>query len=156
MKWTWLAVALLVTSTATAAEPEPSVDAPSLSMAEARRWLAPLLSPGSPEVQADPNEAPWSGSSGHLLALLLLHTYRSTLARSDMDLCAFRPSCSHFAQQAIDRFGVVRGVLLGTDRLLRDGQAAAERGHRLADDGLHLLDPVTDYDDTPCTTCGDR
>ena len=33
--------------------------------------------------------------------------------------CRFEPSCSHYAEQAIVRHGVLRGVFLGLRRLLR-------------------------------------
>lgn len=125
-----------------------------LDLAAARALLEPAFAP-APTPHADDDFAPqaWQGGSGHLLALILLHTYRNTLSRSDMDLCAFRPSCSRFAQLAIDEFGTVRGILLGADRLLRDGPSALDYGYRPAGDGRHLLDPIADYQDTPCTTC---
>lgn len=34
-------------------------------------------------------------------------------------VCRFYPSCSQYMYEAIDRFGVVRGMRLGTKRLLR-------------------------------------
>ena len=34
-------------------------------------------------------------------------------------VCRYRPSCSHYMLGAIDRFGSVRGVWLGTLRILR-------------------------------------
>jgi putative membrane protein insertion efficiency factor len=33
--------------------------------------------------------------------------------------CRYEPTCSRFAYEAIERFGVARGVWLGTKRLLR-------------------------------------
>lgn len=122
------------------------------------RLARAILEPSFAAAPADHRDEafapqPWEGGSGHLLALMLLHTYRLTLARSDLDLCAFRPSCSRFAQLAIDEFGPLRGILLGTDRLLRDGPSALDYGYRPAEDGRQLLDPITDYQDSPCTTC---
>lgn len=136
------------------AGPIPFADPPPVDLHLARKILEPSFA-AAPADHRDDDFAPqaWQGGSGHLLALILLHTYRSTLARSDMDLCAFRPSCSRFAQLAIDEFGTIRGILLGTDRLLRDGPSALDYGYRPAGDGRHLLDPITDYQDSPCTTC---
>lgn len=150
---------LVVTRAALAAPavdtaPKDAADPPPLDLRLARAILEPSFA-AAPADHRDDDFAPqaWQGGSGHLLALILLHTYRSTLARSDMDLCAFRPSCSRFAQLAIDEFGTIRGILLGADRLLRDGPSALDYDYRPAGDGRHLLDPIADYQDSPCTTC---
>ena len=33
--------------------------------------------------------------------------------------CKYEPTCSHYAAQAIDRYGILRGLVLATWRLLR-------------------------------------
>jgi putative membrane protein insertion efficiency factor len=33
--------------------------------------------------------------------------------------CKFRPSCSEYTAQAIEKYGVLRGIALGTWRILR-------------------------------------
>lgn len=33
--------------------------------------------------------------------------------------CNFSPSCSHYTYQAIERFGVIKGISLGTKRIKR-------------------------------------
>lgn len=33
--------------------------------------------------------------------------------------CNFTPSCSHYTYQAIERFGVVKGVIIGVKRIKR-------------------------------------
>lgn len=97
----------------------------------------------------------WEGGSGHLLALVLLTVYRNTLSRSDLHLCAFEPSCSRFAQLAIDRAGTVRGILLAADRLLRDGPSAADGAYLPTGDGRRFRDPIDDYvaPEAPCRSC---
>lgn len=128
---------------------------PDFDLQFARQVLDPnFAEAASPADGDDFGAAPWDGGSGQLLALTLLHTYRNTLARTDLDLCAFRPSCSRFAQLAIDEFGLLHGILLGTDRLLRDGPSALDYGYAPANDGRHLLDPIGDYLDEPCSACG--
>jgi putative membrane protein insertion efficiency factor len=51
-----------------------------------------------------------------LLALRLYKTYLSFLFAGN---CRFDPTCSQYAYQAIERFGVLRGIWLGLKRLLR-------------------------------------
>lgn len=33
--------------------------------------------------------------------------------------CNFTPSCSHYTYQAIERFGVIKGVMIGVKRIKR-------------------------------------
>jgi putative membrane protein insertion efficiency factor len=51
-----------------------------------------------------------------LLALRFYKTYLSILFAGN---CRFHPSCSQYAYEAIERFGVARGILLGMKRLAR-------------------------------------
>ena len=53
------------------------------------------------------------------MALLALRFYKSYLSFLFAGSCRFEPTCSQYAYQAIERFGVVRGVWLGLKRLLR-------------------------------------
>jgi putative membrane protein insertion efficiency factor len=52
-------------------------------------------------------------------ALLALRFYKTYLSLLMAGSCRFEPTCSQFAYQAIERFGVVRGSWLGFKRLLR-------------------------------------
>lgn len=51
-----------------------------------------------------------------LLALLFYKTYLSMLFAGN---CRFDPTCSQYTYEAIERFGVARGVWLGIKRLGR-------------------------------------
>jgi hypothetical protein len=51
--------------------------------------------------------------------LLALRIYKSYLSILFAGSCRFEPTCSRYAYEAIERFGVLRGVWLGTKRLLR-------------------------------------
>lgn len=51
--------------------------------------------------------------------LLALRFYKAYLSILFAGSCRFEPTCSQFAYQAIERFGVVRGIWLGMKRLLR-------------------------------------
>ena len=52
-------------------------------------------------------------------ALLALRFYKAYLSILFAGSCRFEPTCSRFAYEAIERFGVVRGCWLGLKRLLR-------------------------------------
>ncbi|WP_097061581.1 membrane protein insertion efficiency factor YidD [Salinibacterium xinjiangense] len=48
-----------------------------------------------------------------------LKVYRAVISPLYGDVCRYYPSCSHYAMQAIQHHGVVRGVWLGSRRLTR-------------------------------------
>ncbi len=53
------------------------------------------------------------------MALFALRFYKAYLSILFAGNCRFEPTCSRYAYEAIERFGVARGVWLGTKRLLR-------------------------------------
>lgn len=53
------------------------------------------------------------------LCVLVLKVYRAVISPLYGDVCRYYPSCSHYALQAIQQHGVVRGVWLGTRRIAR-------------------------------------
>jgi putative membrane protein insertion efficiency factor len=53
-----------------------------------------------------------------VLAIILL--YQKTLSKAlPGNTCRFYPSCSHYTYQSIYKYGVLRGGLMGTWRILR-------------------------------------
>jgi uncharacterized protein len=52
-------------------------------------------------------------------ALFALRVYKTYLSVLFAGSCRFEPSCSQYTYEAIERFGVARGVWLGSKRLLR-------------------------------------
>jgi len=52
-------------------------------------------------------------------ALFALRFYKLYLSILFAGNCRFEPTCSQYAYEAIERYGVARGVWLGTKRLLR-------------------------------------
>lgn len=64
-------------------------------------------------------EAAHSTSFGVRMALLALRFYKAYLSILFAGNCRFHPSCSQYTYEAIERFGVARGVWLGARRLAR-------------------------------------
>jgi uncharacterized protein len=62
---------------------------------------------------------PGSRTPGVRVALFLLDCYKVFLSPWLAGHCRYQPTCSRYAYEAIERFGVARGVWLGTKRLLR-------------------------------------
>ena len=53
------------------------------------------------------------------LAIWLLRVYKWALSPWLLPACRYVPTCSEYAEEAIDRFGVLRGVWMAALRLLR-------------------------------------
>ena len=57
-------------------------------------------------------------------ALAAIHVYQSSLARVYARMgaqCRFTPTCSHYSEACIRRFGAVRGGWLAAKRIIRCG-----------------------------------
>jgi putative membrane protein insertion efficiency factor len=67
------------------------------------------------------DETPNSGRSGVLTRVVLapLRFYRTGISPLRPPACRYVPSCSAYAVEAIERFGVLRGGWLALRRLLR-------------------------------------
>lgn len=53
------------------------------------------------------------------ICVLILRVYRAVISPLYGDVCRYYPSCSRYALEAIQQHGVIRGVWLGSRRLLR-------------------------------------
>lgn len=53
------------------------------------------------------------------LAVWMIRGYKRLLSPMLPQSCRFSPSCSQYAIDAIERYGIFKGVALGTYRLLR-------------------------------------
>ncbi|MDA1128561.1 MAG: membrane protein insertion efficiency factor YidD [Chloroflexi bacterium] len=51
--------------------------------------------------------------------LSVIWVYQRTLSPLLPTSCRYYPSCSHYSQEAIEKYGVVKGVWLGIKRLGR-------------------------------------
>jgi uncharacterized protein len=60
----------------------------------------------------------WAGKLSRNLFVGFIRVYQKT-SRFRPPMCRFQPSCSEYTAQAIARYGVLKGVALGTWRILR-------------------------------------
>jgi putative membrane protein insertion efficiency factor len=79
----------------------------------------PKLAPAQTQLRSLPMKA----------ALFALRFYKAYLSILFAGNCRFEPTCSRYAYQAIERFGVARGIWLGTKRLLRCQPLSRKFGH---------------------------
>lgn len=54
-------------------------------------------------------------------ALMLIRFYKKFLSPENfgMNTCRFEPSCSEYTYQAIEKYGVIKGSIMGGYRILR-------------------------------------
>ena len=60
-------------------------------------------------------------------AVTLIRVYQRTISEVTPHACRFQPTCSEYTAEAIDRYGLVRGMGLGLRRLLRCHPFSASR-----------------------------
>jgi hypothetical protein len=53
------------------------------------------------------------------MALGLIKLYQNTVSRVLPDVCRFQPTCSHYALEAIKKYGLARGSWLAAKRITR-------------------------------------
>jgi len=51
--------------------------------------------------------------------LSVIWVYQRTFSRLLPSSCRYYPSCSHYSQEAIEKYGAVKGIWLGIKRLGR-------------------------------------
>lgn len=68
-------------------------------------------------MQPGPESHPLSAVQRAVLGML--RAYRAVLSPMLGQRCRFHPSCSHYTGEAVVRFGVLRGGVLGAFRLAR-------------------------------------
>ena len=70
-------------------------------------------------------------------ALLALRFYKTYLSLLFAGNCRFHPTCSQYTYEAIERFGVTRGVWLGIKRLARCHPFSRRFGYDPIPDEVH-------------------
>jgi putative membrane protein insertion efficiency factor len=71
------------------------------------------------------------------IALLGLRFYKAYLSLLFAGNCRFEPTCSQYTYEAIERFGVPRGVWLGMKRLARCHPFSRRFGYDPIPDEVH-------------------
>lgn len=87
---------------------------------------------------------PWEASELKLAATGLIRLYQKFISSQDSPACNFQPTCSRFGMACIQEYGVVRGILLTADRLLRCNGSQSQHYHKDSVTGKYI-DPVSDY-----------
>lgn len=54
-----------------------------------------------------------------LVAKALIYFYKLFISPMLPSSCIYKPSCSTYTLQAIERFGVIKGTILGAKRIIR-------------------------------------
>ena len=79
--------------------------------------------------QAPRLQMPGTRSIGISAALAALSFYKAIVSPWFAGTCRFQPTCSRYAYEAIESFGVLRGGWLGLRRLLRCHPFSGKFGH---------------------------
>jgi uncharacterized protein len=80
-----------------------------------------------------------------MFCVSMINLYQRGLsAQEGVSTCQFRPSCSHFSATAIKKYGVIEGVLMTGDRLLRCNPWAKNK-YPLWKDNYHFEDPLDEH-----------
>ena len=103
-----------------------------------RRELGSRTPQNAPAADGGPYQ------SGHSLAvrsaLFALNCYKAYLSVLFAGTCRYEPTCSRYAYEAIERFGVLRGVWLGTKRLLRCHPLSGKFGYDPVPENFALIE----------------
>lgn len=81
-----------------------------------------------------------------LAAAGLIRLYQKFISSQDGPACNFVPSCSRFGMGCIQEYGMLRGLLLTSDRLLRCNGTGSTHHYKDETTGKYI-DPVSDYAD---------
>lgn len=106
--------------------------------------LTELAENRTPQPKEAPRLNPLETSELKLAATGLIRLYQKFISSQDKPACNFHPTCSRFGMACIQEYGVLRGILLTADRLLRCNGSQAAHYHKDAVTGKYV-DLVSDY-----------
>ena len=81
-------------------------------------WSPLAILPGAAATAAADTARP-SYSGITFAAHLWYQAYRMSLSKVRGSVCAFSPSCSRYSEEAINRYGMLKGIAMTADRLER-------------------------------------
>lgn len=87
---------------------------------------------------------PQEASELKLAATGLIHLYQKFISNQDGPSCNFTPTCSRFGMACIQKYGMLRGIFLTADRLLRCNGLQSTHYRKDPRTGKYI-DPISDY-----------
>ena len=72
----------------------------------------------------------------HILSVAMW-TYQKLISPQLASECSFNPSCSAYSKQLIDDFGIIKGIIFTTDRIMRCNRVALMGIQRSSDGKIH-------------------
>lgn len=78
------------------------------------------------------------------VATALIRLYQRFISSQDGPTCGFTPSCSRFGMAAVQKYGMLRGILLTADRLLRCNGSQSQH-YPIAPNSEKYVDPISSY-----------
>ncbi len=72
---------------------------------------------------------------------LLLRFWQKVISPIDGPRCAFRPTCSEYARLAVRKYGIIKGTIMGSERLQRCNMCHNYEAYYYVS-GNYYLDPV--------------
>lgn len=79
-----------------------------------------------------------------LAATGLIRLYQKFISSQDGPSCQFSPTCSRFGMACIQEYGMIRGILLAADRILRCN-GIKSHFYEIDLKMNKYIDPITDY-----------
>lgn len=53
------------------------------------------------------------------IGIILINFYQKNISPSFGKRCIYYPTCSEYTKQAVDKYGIIKGSILGIKRILR-------------------------------------
>ena len=75
--------------------------------------------PGHQDVSPPPDAVSLPARAARATVIWLLLAYKAGISPALPSCCKFHPTCSVYAREAVERFGVVRGLWLAAKRVFR-------------------------------------